>query len=300
MESEDNLNGTVFETRPALADVTNRPPKRPFSSISGAGDDADLHLQKQICLGKEDSIANRCQSQIGEADKRRKDKGKSVCVGSDIWDDSNLLTQNPLGFGEKNQDRTIIDSGGVSEGTRGVESEEMSEFCVGDELPLGVELPMPTISASHDPKFFGLERCTALKGEAGGNSAAIAAAEDLIKSCTCSFCSKAAYIWSDLYYQDVKGRLTALRKSQKEADLLVCKFSGLKEPVMSDKQNTSESSELELSLMNQWKSLFVHMENTFAQESSQVESKCESLKNLRDSCKTDLELTDNSHSSDNH
>ncbi|XP_010523358.1 PREDICTED: uncharacterized protein LOC104801720 [Tarenaya hassleriana] len=39
---------------------------------------------------------------------------------------------------------------------------------------------------------------------------------DMLKSCTCSFCLKAAYIWSDLHYQDIKGRLSVLKKSQKE------------------------------------------------------------------------------------
>ncbi|KAF1888081.1 hypothetical protein Lal_00024093 [Lupinus albus] len=292
MESEDNLSATVVKTCPALTDVTNHPPKRQFSSISGAGDDADLQLQKKICLGEENFVAKNNQLKFGGAEKNHKDKGKSPCV-SNVWDESNLLTENPSGFREKNQDRLDC---GVSMGNHGIENNER-EFRVAGDLPIAVESPMPTISASHDSKFVGLERCAALKGIAGANSGL--RSEDLIKNCTCSFCSKAAYIWSDLYYQDAKGRLTALRKSQKEANLLVRKFSGGNEPIMNDQQNTSESSKLESTLMDQWKSLFVHMENTFSQEISQLESSCDTVKNLRDDCKTDLELSDNSHS-DNH
>ncbi|CAL0329949.1 unnamed protein product [Lupinus luteus] len=292
MEGEDYLTATVFKTRPALTDVTNHPTKRSFSSIAGAGDDSDLQPQKKICLGEENFVAKKDQLKFDEADTNHKDKGKNPCV-SNVLDESKLLTENPSVFGEKNQDRLDC---GVSMGNHGVQNNER-EFRVADDLPMAVESSMPTISVSHDSKFVGLERCSALKGIADANSAI--ASEDLIKNCTCSFCSKAAYIWSDLYYQDVKGRLTTLRKSQKEANLLVRKFSGGKEPITSDEQNTSESSKLESTLMDQWKSLFVHMENTFSQEISQLESSCVTIKNLRDNCKTDLESSDNSHS-DNH
>ncbi|KAJ8421371.1 hypothetical protein Cgig2_025254 [Carnegiea gigantea] len=49
---------------------------------------------------------------------------------------------------------------------------------------------------------------------------------DLLKSCSCSFCTKATYIWSDLHYQDVKGRISVLGKSQKEANNLAQRYSG--------------------------------------------------------------------------
>ena len=50
------------------------------------------------------------------------------------------------------------------------------------------------------------------------------------------------------------------------------KFSALKDKVVHDPQSSAESSKLELSLMEQWKSLLVHMENTFAQETKQLVS----------------------------
>ncbi|OIW00417.1 hypothetical protein TanjilG_05767 [Lupinus angustifolius] len=292
MESKDNQNDSVFKTRLALTDVSNLPSKRPFSSISGTGYDSDSQLQKQLCLREQDLVNKSCQLRFGAVGTHHKEEGKSPCVNN-VWDESNLLSENPVGFGEKNQGRIDCD---FSVGNQGIESNER-EFSVVGKLPVAGELPMPTISASHDRKFVGLERCTGLKGVAGANSSL--GSEDILKKCTCSFCSKAAYIWSDLYYQDVNGRLATLRKSQKEANLLVHKFSGGNETVTSGQQNTSESSKLELSLMDQWKSLFVHMEKTFAQESSQLESSCDTLKILRDSCKADLGSTGNSHS-DNH
>ncbi|KFK38535.1 hypothetical protein AALP_AA3G126600 [Arabis alpina] len=33
---------------------------------------------------------------------------------------------------------------------------------------------------------------------------------DLLRSCSSSFCLKAAYIWSDLHYQSIKGHLSAI------------------------------------------------------------------------------------------
>ncbi|KAE9610293.1 hypothetical protein Lalb_Chr07g0185101 [Lupinus albus] len=292
MESEHNQNDSVFKTRIALTDVSNLPSKRPFSSISGTGYDSDSQLQKQLCLREHNLVNKTSLLRCGLVGTRHKDMGKSTCVNN-VWDESNLLSENAVGFGEKIQGRIDCD---FSVGNQGIESNERG-FCVVGKLPVAVELPMSTISASHDPKFVGLARCTGLKGVAGANSAL--GSEDVLKNCACSFCSKAAYIWSDLYYHDVNGRLTALRKSQKEANLLVHKFSGGKKTVTSDQQNTSESSKLELSLMDQWKSLFVHMENTFAHESSQLESSCDTLKNLRDNCKADLGTTNSSHS-DNH
>lgn len=288
MVTEDNL-----KTRPALTDVTNRPRKRPFSSISDAGDDPK---------GVENLVKKKCELQFGAADTHNKEKGKTPCLNlpfcTNVEDgpsnnireeDSNLLRQNSLAFGDNNQERIAC---GFS---------QRKNHCIqsSDDVvdKLGSAVGLPTISASHDSRFLGLERCAALKGDSDANSAL--GAGDILKNCTCSFCSKAAYILSELHYQDVKGRLSVLKKSQKEASMMVQKFSGVKETVLSDQQNSSEPSKLELSLMDQWKSLFVHMDNIFAQECSHLESNFETLKNLRDSCKTDLELSDNSHF-DNH
>ncbi|KAK1361702.1 Tether containing UBX domain for GLUT [Heracleum sosnowskyi] len=131
----------------------------------------------------------------------------------------------------------------------------------------------------------GLERCVGLKGDGLSDSPV---GMDLIKACSCSFCTKAAYIWSDLHYQDTKGRLAALKKSQKEANILVQRSTKNKAIDMSG-QEKPDVLDLQSSLMGQWRSLFSHMEDIFGQESSQLESNLYTLKDLRDNCKTELE-----------
>ncbi|KAL5053456.1 hypothetical protein RYX36_034138 [Vicia faba] len=295
MESEDNFSDTVIKTRPALTDMTNRPLKRHLSSI---GDD----------VGVENLLKKKCHN------INREDKGKSLCVELPL--SGNNSSQEPslpsggtddsndsfLGFSQKSQgglqNYDFIDRG-FERGDR--------ENCVVDDLGLpkcagGAVVEPSIVSGSNFP---GLERCTGLKGHGGGANADAHVGGDVsvefLKNCTCSFCSKAAYIWSDLHYQDVKGRLTALRKSQKEARLVVQKVSGINDTrtIINEQQGGTDPSDLESTLMHQWKSLFVYMENILGNESRQLESNFEKLKDLRENCKNDLESTTNS-SSGNH
>lgn len=62
----------------------------------------------------------------------------------------------------------------------------------------------------------------------------------------------------------------ALKKSQKDASILAQKSSKEKESFQ-DPGNSSKSK-LEFDLCGQWMSLFRHMEDTFAQEGSQLVS----------------------------
>ncbi|EEF29244.1 hypothetical protein RCOM_0662170 [Ricinus communis] len=110
---------------------------------------------------------------------------------------------------------------------------------------------------SHGSRSFELDRCTALQGDGCAN---LNAGADLLKACSCSFCLKAAYIWSDLHYQDIKGRIS-------ESDLTA-----------------------------QWRSLFHHMEDIFAHECNQLQDGFVALKDLRENCKTDLERINEMHS----
>lgn len=127
---------------------------------------------------------------------------------------------------------------------------------------------------------YGLERCKLLKGDVSSSSAV---GLDLLKSCSCSFCTKAAYIWSDLHYQDVKGRISILGKSQKEANNLAQRYSGENEKLRHGQQHSKKG--LENDLMSQWNSLFQHMEEMFASESSQLQSYLLNLKDLREGFK---------------
>ncbi|WOG97366.1 hypothetical protein DCAR_0416706 [Daucus carota subsp. sativus] len=138
---------------------------------------------------------------------------------------------------------------------------------------------------SQESRSCGLERCVGFKGDGLSDSPV---GIDLIKACTCSFCTKAAYIWSDLHYQDIKGRLAALKKSQKEANILAERSTKIRAANIHG-QETPDVSELQSSLRGQWRSLFAHMEEIFGQESSQLESNLYTLKDLRDNCKTELE-----------
>ncbi|KAB5548141.1 hypothetical protein DKX38_011547 [Salix brachista] len=139
---------------------------------------------------------------------------------------------------------------------------------------------------SQGVKSFELEKCTTLKGDVCAN---LNAGADMLKACSCSFCLKAAYIWSDLYYQDIKGRQSALRKSQKEAGILVNKYSRGKQTDIHSQVNSNKSLKLESDLTDHWRSLFRHMEDMFANESSQLQAGYVTLKDLRDNCKIDLE-----------
>ncbi|MED6122548.1 hypothetical protein PIB30_040790 [Stylosanthes scabra] len=333
MVTEENFSDRVlnFNTRPALSDVTNRPSKRPFSSISADSprkttSDGDSHFAKKkfhFQLGANFSTHFNPDEHLHFPEKGNKPSLSLPFCGA--VSDASLRSLSPqrsdpptnnspeeqaffggagvtsVGFAEDVPDRN---PSGVPEGipitevfSNRVFQNADTEVCVVDKLAssksIAVEPPM--ISASHDFGFLG--RCSALKGASGANSSVDSV--DLLKQCTCSFCSKAAYIWSDLHYQDVKGRLSALKKSQKEASTTLQRFSDLKEKLVHDPQSTTESSKLELTLMEQWKSLFVHMGNTFAQETKQLESKFEELRDLRESCRSSLDSTDNSNS-DNH
>ncbi|KAK7318584.1 hypothetical protein RJT34_03287 [Clitoria ternatea] len=265
MDNEDNFADVVPRTRPVLADVTNRPEKRPFSLISG--DDGDSHFTKQVYIGLEDSAKKKRQLQFVVPQTHHNEKDKIVFPPKENPPShQNVSSQKPTlamdGSEEKSEERLQIDGAVEKFGP-----------------PKCGEVETPTISASGNSKFLGLERCSTLEGD--GDANLVTDAAEFLKSCTCSFCSK------------------AVKKSQKEASVILQKFSGLKDTVMHDQHRNAESSNLESSLMHQWKSLFVQMENIYAQESSQLEARFQALKDLREDCKNDLELDDNSHG-DNH
>ncbi|KAJ4966525.1 hypothetical protein NE237_018374 [Protea cynaroides] len=143
-----------------------------------------------------------------------------------------------------------------------------------------------TVAGSSSVEGSGLEICA---------SSSIADDFNANHACSCSFCQKAAYIWSDLHYQDVKGRIAALKKSRKEVKFCV---DGCLSQYGADKNGMklTESKNLELDLMARWKSLFLHTENILVRESTQLQSNLLSLKELRGSCKTELEMTNGIHS----
>ncbi|KAI4325932.1 hypothetical protein MLD38_031293 [Melastoma candidum] len=113
--------------------------------------------------------------------------------------------------------------------------------------------------------------------------------DDLLKTCSCSVCLTAAYIWSDLHYQDIRGRLAALGKSRNEVASMIQRIDRAKSSVPHGPSGPDKTSKLESDLMNQWKSLFLHMQNALTQESSQSQVSYLELKDLREKCKIDME-----------
>ncbi|KAL5703937.1 hypothetical protein ACHQM5_022428 [Ranunculus cassubicifolius] len=114
---------------------------------------------------------------------------------------------------------------------------------------------------------------------------------DFLKTCSCSFCLKAAYIWTDLQYQDTKGRIAALKRSRKDVRSVIeksCTYGGFGKNVNAI---STKPTKLEHDLMGQWRSLFLHTEDVLIRESSQLQSSLLNLKDLRDNCKSDLEMT---------
>ncbi|CAO2830678.1 unnamed protein product [Amaranthus hypochondriacus] len=144
------------------------------------------------------------------------------------------------------------------------------------------------LDESNEMQGFGLERCALLKGDIVGSC--VADNTDSIKDCSCSFCSKAAFALSDLHYQDLKGRIRALAKSQKEASNLAQKYNTYNLKGEHALGNFSEAAQLEIDLMNQWRSLFLQMEDTFGNERSELKNDLLTLKDIRDDMKMDLEI----------
>ncbi|KAM3243628.1 hypothetical protein ACQJBY_055524 [Aegilops geniculata] len=107
------------------------------------------------------------------------------------------------------------------------------------------------------------------------------------KSCTCSFCLKAAYMWTDLHYQDARSRLGALKKSIKFARTLEAKRQGNE---FNADRYSKRAAEMGFELSQQQRSLFLHTENALVRESAQLHSAVVKLKDLRDNCKKDLKI----------
>ncbi|CAN4125619.1 unnamed protein product [Withania somnifera] len=121
------------------------------------------------------------------------------------------------------------------------------------------------------------------------NSGLIASTES-IKACSCTFCTKAAYMWLDLHYQDTKGRISAVKKSQREASLLIERSGKGKELQKEGPEKNTETANLESSLVSHWKSLFQHMEHIFQHEADQLEGSLVTLTDLKERCKSELDL----------
>ncbi|KAJ8421976.1 hypothetical protein Cgig2_021458 [Carnegiea gigantea] len=122
---------------------------------------------------------------------------------------------------------------------------------------------------------YGSDRCKLLKGDISSSSAI---GLDLLKSCSCSFCTKG--MRKLLIY----GLTCIIRMSragyEKEANNLAQRYSKENEKLRHRQQHSKKG--LENDLTSQWNSLFQHMGEMFVSESSQLQSYLLTLKDLRE------------------
>ncbi|MBA0859723.1 hypothetical protein Goshw_009969 [Gossypium schwendimanii] len=296
--SGDNFTDGIPKFRSILGDITNRSVKRGFSSISdnvgfNSKEEASYRFTKQVCLRQENPIQENPKPPQFEPNPNT----SSTCSGETDTSKEGLVPVNEKvsevieRFDLSDSDDRLDQGEGITQ-ARGT----LNDSCRNDSKDLGVGrlasseggcvewLRLPK-SSSQGFRSFELERCVGLKND-GSN---LNAGADMLKACSCSFCLKAAYIWSDLHYQDTKGRIAVLKRSQKEASILVQKSCSGKETDIQNLGNPNKSSKLESDLTSQWRSLFLNMEDIFVHESNQLQASYIQLKDLRDNCKMDLE-----------
>ncbi|GER47610.1 ATP-citrate lyase A-1 [Striga asiatica] len=139
---------------------------------------------------------------------------------------------------------------------------------------------------SQESTVFGIEKFMEMES---GNEKCVCEGTEPTRSCSCSFCTKAGYMWLDLNYQDIKARVSALKKSQKEARILAEGIIRSKNIERHGAESFTRSSTLESDLMYQWVSLFQHMAGVMEEESNQLEGRLLPLNDLREKYKRDLE-----------
>ncbi|XWS33303.1 hypothetical protein CRYUN_Cryun22dG0070000 [Craigia yunnanensis] len=297
--SGDNFTDGKPKVRSVLGDITNRSVKRGFSSISdnsgfNSKEAADFQFTKQVCLGIENLIKEKLKKPQFEPKPNVLPTFSSEIdtLKENLVDVNDNVSEVKEGFDLSDSDDTLEQGEGVMD-----IRDTLNDSCRDEDKDLGVgrlasskggciewsRLPKSTLQSS---RSFELDRCVGLKNDGCMN---LNAGVDMLKACSCSFCLKAAYIWSDLHYQDIKGRIAVLKKSQQEASILVQKCGRGKQIDTHSQGNANKSSKLESDLTSQWKALFLNMEDIFVHESNQLQASYIALKDLRENCKMDLE-----------
>ncbi|XP_068641073.1 uncharacterized protein [Aristolochia californica] len=136
----------------------------------------------------------------------------------------------------------------------------------------------------------GIQKHTGLVGDSGDCAGEV---RDFNKACSCSLCLKAAYVWSELHYQDTRNRLSEVKRSMKQVRVLIGRSYTHGNTEKPTEESSKMSKKLESDLMHQWRSLFLRTEDAFVQESKQLKSDLIKLKELRENCMKDLETIEN-------
>ncbi|XP_010491665.1 PREDICTED: uncharacterized protein LOC104769209 [Camelina sativa] len=302
------------QTRPALCDLTNLPAKRGISSILGdlinesgkaiAHEGSREKFSKRLCLVVDDLVKENAASSVDTTNEvsSSNDKKKTSCCGvgdsderaeeseeyhdavmefSSGRDGKALEGSKQIYFepGDRDGARELTDVAGEGLASSVVtgNAERRRDPHAREDLPSSLNLT----------RSFEMGRCSNVKRKEEHVDQNMG--DDLLQSCSCSFCLKAAYIWSDIQYQDTKGRLSALKKSQKKASNLIQR-NGKEWPTdFHATVNSANSGKQESKLMGQWRSLFLSMGDILNHEKSQLQKSFETMRKFREDCKMDLE-----------
>ncbi|KAB2002336.1 hypothetical protein ERO13_D11G056300v2 [Gossypium hirsutum] len=266
--SGDNFTDGIPKFRSILGDITNRSVKRGFSSISdnvgfNSKEEASYRFTKQVCLREENPIQENPKPPQFEPNPNT----SSTCSGETDTSKEGLVPVNEKvsevieRFDLSDSDDRLDQGEGITQ-ARGT----LNDSCRNDSRDLGVGrlasseggcvewLRLPK-SSSQGFRSFELERCVGLKNDVSN----LNAGADMLKACSCSFCLK------------------VLKRSQKEASILVQKSCSGKETDIQNLGNPNKSSKLESDLTSQWRSLFLNMEDIFVHESNQLVVLCSTL-----------------------
>lgn len=236
-------------------------------------------------LSRVDTAAAVSQSTNGDNNENNDACGSAIEVVNDreiisknnfevINDMDGLVTGVPVPALSGTEDHDVARSCEINEDSEGTESEDM--FPNGpdeqglDNLVMSQSGSVDLARLPESPESrVKLETCTGT--QTCEDNSGLSASIESIKACSCTFCTKAAYMWLDLHYQDTKGRISAIKKSQREASLLVERSGKAEELQKEGPEKNIEAANLESSLMGHWKSLFKHMEHIFQHEADQLE-----------------------------
>ncbi|CDY14541.1 BnaC03g49180D [Brassica napus] len=293
----DSCSLVSKETRLPLCDMTNVPSKRGISSIPGdfllkSGDDAGktvaregsgVKFSKRLCLVVDDLVKE--STRTSDTNDGSSSDGK-ISFGDSPADSENFDLKESQG--ETNAVDTAVEltQRECDKDSNVADFSSQTDPVAGEDLTMTVSSSSNCertglLASSETIKPFNMSRCSAVDNNMD--------ADDELKSCSCSFCLKAAYIWSDLHYQDIKGRLSVLKKSQKEASSLIRRNGKGRATDVYGSENSNNSTNVEFDVMGQWTSLFLNMEGILARESSHLQDSFVTMKELRENCKIDLE-----------
>ncbi|KAF3512025.1 hypothetical protein F2Q69_00000396 [Brassica cretica] len=262
------------EIRPSLANLTNLPKKRGASSISSDSlDSPRVEFSKRLSVVVDDLVK---QNESSSSD--------SKCSSDEKGSGGDAIVE--VSSGDAKALKGIYFEPGDRDGAREFKTDEGLALSLLSSSDAEIK---KELGSCQNLRSFEMSRCSNVDKEEHVN-VNMGDDDDLIKSCSCSFCLKAAYIWSDLHYQDIKGRLSALKKSQKVASSLIQRNDKEKQPTgFHALVNSVGAAKLESDLMAQWRSLFLGMGDILAHESNHLQNSFVTMKDLREDCKIDLE-----------